>query len=71
MESEIKGQSLRNYPITLRAIRGDDVADRMLELLSPELRSGLEMGTILAGGWYPVAFKRELHQAGAKVTGEP
>jgi hypothetical protein len=71
MESEIKGQSLRNYPITLRAIRGDEVADRVLELLSPELRSALELGTILAGGWYPVAYKRELHQAGAKVTAEP
>jgi hypothetical protein len=71
MTSEIKGQSLRNYPITLRAVRGDEVADRVLALLSPELRQGLELGTILAGGWYPVAYKRELHQAGSKVTGEP
>jgi hypothetical protein len=71
MESEIKGQSLRNYPITLRALRGDDVADRMMAALPKELREGLELGTILAGGWYPVAYKRELHRAGAKATGEP
>ena len=71
MESEIKGQSLKNYLITLRAIRGDEVAARMLALLSRELRDGLVNQTILTGGWYPVAFKRELHEAGAKVTGEP
>jgi hypothetical protein len=71
MESEIKGLSLRNYPIVLRAMRGNDVADRVLASLSRELRDGLAMGTIIAGGWYPVGYKRELHQAGAKVTGEP
>jgi hypothetical protein len=71
MESEIKGLSLRNYPIALRAMRGDAVADRLLASLPRELREGLEMGTILASGWYPVAYKRELHRAGAKVTGEP
>src|SRR5258706_14900955 len=71
MESEIKGLSLRHYPVALRALRGDDIADRMLGALSPELRDGLERGTILAGGWYPVAWKRELHAAGSKGTGEP
>jgi hypothetical protein len=70
MESEIKGLSLRHYPEALRALRGKDVADRMLAALSPELRDGLLGGTILAGGWYPVAWKRELHAAGCKVTGE-
>ena len=71
MESEIKGLSLRHYPVALRTLRGDDVADRVLASLSPELRDGLVGGTILAGGWYPVAWKRELHAAGCKVTGEP
>jgi len=71
MESEIKGQSLRNYLITLRALRGNETADRVLASLSGELRQGLENGAILAGGWYPVAYKRELHEAGARVTGDP
>jgi hypothetical protein len=70
MESEIKGQSLRHYPVALRALRGDEVADRVLASLSRGLREGLEKGTILTGGWYPVAYKRELHAAGTKVTGE-
>ena len=71
MESEIKGLSLRNYPIALRALRGDEIADRVIASLSRDLREGLVGGTILAGGWYPVAYKRELHAAGCKVTGEP
>jgi hypothetical protein len=70
MESEIKGQSLRHYPIALRALRGNEVADRVLASLSQELREGLTGGSILAGGWYPVAYKRELHAAGCKVTGD-
>jgi hypothetical protein len=71
MECEIKGQSLRHYPVALRALRGDEVTDRVIASLSPELREGLVRGTILTGGWYPVAWKRELHAAGCKVTGEP
>jgi hypothetical protein len=50
MESEIKGQSLRNYLITLRALRGNAVADRVVASVSRESREGLENGTILAGG---------------------
>lgn len=71
MESEIKGLSLRNFPITLADIRGEEVAARMLDSLPDELSRGLKEGTIVRGGWYPVAWKRELHRAACRVTGEP
>jgi hypothetical protein len=71
LESEMKGLSLRNYPIVLASMRGDDVANKMMSLLSPGLRDSLAMGRITATQWCPVSWKRELHEAGARATGEP
>jgi hypothetical protein len=70
-ESEMKGLSLRNYPVVLAAMRGEDVAAKMMSLLPPELRDGLASGVITATQWCPVAWKRELHRAGSRATGEP
>jgi hypothetical protein len=67
----MKGQSLRNYLGVLAAVRGVDVAERALALLSPSLREALANRQIVASGWYPVGYKRELHAAGRQVTGEP
>jgi hypothetical protein len=67
----MKGLSLRNYPVVLAELRGSDVAAKMMATLPSQLRHDLETGVIVPSGWYPVAWKRELHQAGRKVTGEP
>lgn len=69
--SEIKGLSLRNYPLVLAELRGAEVVAQMLALLPEQLRHDLETDVIVPNGWYPVALKRELHQAGRRVTGEP
>ncbi len=71
MESEIKGLSLRNFSITLAAIRGEEMAARVLDALPSELRQGLREGTIVRGGWYPVSWKRELHRTACRIAGEP
>jgi hypothetical protein len=71
VECEMKGLSLRNYVTTLASIRGEAVAAKVLASVSPELRAALQTGKILPSGWYPVAWKRELHAAGREVTGEP
>jgi hypothetical protein len=70
VESEMKGLSLRNYVPTLAAIRGEAVATKVLASLSPPLRDALQTGKIIPSGWYPVAWKRELHAAGRDATGE-
>jgi len=67
----MKGLSLRNYPLVLAAIRGPEIAAKMMAELPVEIRQGLEDGLIVPSGWYPVAWKRELHKAGRRVTGEP
>ncbi len=67
----MKGFSLRNYPVVLRQLRGEEVAKKALSLVSSELREALQTGAITAMDWYPVAWKRELHAAGVRATGEP
>jgi hypothetical protein len=67
----MKGLSLRNYPHVLASLRGPQAVDRMMSLLPEDLRNGLRHGKITATQWYPVSYKRELHRAGSRATGEP
>jgi hypothetical protein len=67
----MKGLSLRNYPAVLASLRGSQAAERMMSLLSEEVRVQLHTGGITATAWYPVSWKRELHRAGSLATGEP
>jgi hypothetical protein len=70
VECDMKGLSLRNYLAVLGALRGEDVAARVLAAVSPQLREALASRKIVASGWYPVSWKCELHAAGRLVTGE-
>ncbi len=70
-EGEMKGLSLRNYPVVLRALRGAESTARMASYLPADLRAALDAGGIVATAWYPVAWKRALHAAGQRATGEP
>lgn len=66
----MKGLSLRNYPRVLEELRGRRAVDDMVRALPSELRTALANGAIVAGGWYPVAWKCALHDAGKRVTGD-
>ncbi len=67
----MKGVSIRNYRLVLASLRGEDTAEKMMSLLPESLRKALREGSIGATQWCPVAWKRELHRAGALATGEP
>jgi hypothetical protein len=66
----MRGFSLRNYLGVLGELRSEEVARKALSLVSRELREALQTDAIAAMDWYPVAWKRELHAAGALATGE-
>jgi hypothetical protein len=70
-ESEMKGLSLRSYPVVLAALRGEETSSRMMSYLPDEIADALRTGGIAASSWYPVSWKRELHRAGSRATGEP
>ncbi|HJL27988.1 MAG TPA: DUF2378 family protein [Polyangiaceae bacterium LLY-WYZ-15_(1-7)] len=66
-ELRCKGLMLKN-----RAALLGEQCDAETELhprLSAELRDGLAYGRIVSGGWYPIAWLRELHRAGTEATG--
>ncbi len=44
------------------------VAEPLRAGLSAELRDALDYGQIVRGGWYPMAWLREIHEVGARVT---
>ena len=65
-----KGQVLRTFVTCVRQLRGEAVVDAVLARVSPELAEGLTRGSIVPGGWYPVAWYSELHRALGELTGE-
>jgi hypothetical protein len=67
----MKGLSLRNYPLVLASLRGEETVQRMMSLLPVDLRDSLQKAEITATQWVPVSYKRELHRAGSRATGEP
>ncbi len=66
-ELRCKGLMLKNR-LALLAERYDPET-QLYPLLGDELRRGLQYGTVVSGGWYPIAWLRELHQAAHEVSG--
>jgi hypothetical protein len=66
---EVKGVALRNFPEVLSKLRGADAWKRALDNLPTDLRHAFEGGGIIAGGWYPLSWYRDLHAAARRATG--
>lgn len=66
-EVRCKGVMLRSTVNVLASLRGQEAADRALALLSPEMSQAMRSGGVVASGWYPVAWLRELHSAAQRA----
>jgi hypothetical protein len=62
--------SLKSFLATLERLRGRAAVEKTIALVSPELREALEYGKVVASGWYPVGWFKELHAAAQKATDE-
>jgi hypothetical protein len=69
-ELRIKGQAIRSFMGAVRAHWGEQVAERITASLSEEVQTALRYGGVVASGWYPIAWYRELHAALQEATGE-
>lgn len=67
-ELRCKGLMLRNRLALLE--ERCDVAGELHPRLSRALREALGYGRVVAGGWYPIAWLREIHAAAAEVIDE-
>ena len=69
LAGEVKGIVLRNFAPVLVGLRGEGAWVKTRDALSVELREALERGSIVAGGWYPLAWYRDLHASARRATG--
>jgi len=64
-----KGNCLRSFYETVQDIKGDSVAQAMLQLLSSEQREAFQLRAILSNLWYPLEWLSNAHRALDEVTG--
>lgn len=62
-----KGINFRTMLKMLERQRGPNSVAATLALLPADVRDALETGALVTGGWYPVAWYRELHIAMQKA----
>ena len=65
-----KGMAFRAFLATLERLRGADKVEETLAALPPEIGSALRLGEVVANGWYPVEWYRELHAAMNRACNE-
>jgi hypothetical protein len=65
----VKGVALRNFPEVLAGLRGPEAWKRTLQAVENDLRAAFAGGGIVAGGWYPLSWYRDLHAVARRVTG--
>jgi hypothetical protein len=66
---QVKGVSFRTVLTVVEKHRGRALVDAALNEMAPEVRDAHRFGTIIAAGWYPVAWYREMWRALRKVGG--
>jgi len=69
-EPKVKGVAFRSVYASLGTLRGKPAQQKTLGAVSEELRNGFSYGAIVPGGWYPIAWYKELLYVIRAVTGE-
>lgn len=69
-DPKIKGVAFRSVFSSLGKLRGKLAQQSALAAFGEDLKNGLGYGAIVSGGWYPIAWYKELFQVIRKSTGE-
>jgi hypothetical protein len=67
-ELRCKGVSLKSFLATLERLHGRAAVERTTALLSSEPRDAFAYGKVVASGWYPIGWLKELHAAAQRAT---
>jgi len=62
-----KGMNFRTALQMLERMKGKVMLQAIIEQMPPESRDAIRYGRIVAGGWYPVSWYRELHASAQRV----
>lgn len=68
-EAQAKGINFRTFLDVFRRLHGESALEGTLHRVDPALGRLLREGAVRAGGWYPVAWYRELHRAAREEVG--
>lgn len=66
-ELRTKGVSLKSFLATLDRLHGRAAVERTMDLLSREPRDALTYGKVVASGWYPIGWFKELHASAQRA----
>lgn len=66
-EARTKGVNFRAFTSSLARLHGDGAVTETLAAAPLELRQALQTGQIIASGWYPIAWYRELYLAAQRA----
>jgi hypothetical protein len=69
-QARVKGVAFRSVFASLGKLRGNPAQQAVLAALSEELRNGFTYGAIVPGGWFPIAWYKELFRVIRSTTGE-
>lgn len=68
-ELRTKGVSLKSFLATLERLHGRAAVEKTISSLTNEPRDAISYGKVVAGGWYPIGWFKELHAAAQRAVG--
>lgn len=69
-EIETKGLTFLSVLSAIEDLRGPDFRERVIDAMPEESRSELRLGAVLASGWYPIRWYRELFAAATEAASD-
>lgn len=63
VDARVKGTGFLGIASSIREVLGDEVYERTLTELPPEIRDALRFGTVTPSAWVPIAWHAALHDA--------
>jgi hypothetical protein len=69
-EALAKGVNFRSFVESLGRLRGKRAVEATLDAAPKDVREAIQFGQIIAAGWYPVSWYRELYLAAQRALGE-
>jgi hypothetical protein len=60
-EIEVKGHAIRSTHQVIRELYGPSIAEQVTDGLTEDFREACQNGSIVSGGWYPIAWYRQFH----------
>ncbi len=69
-EIEVRGTTFASVQGAISDLRGQAFLERVVGAMPEESKKALRFGSVIASGWYPIAWYRELFASALELSGE-